>query len=47
MKIRITFLTIALMLGTVLSYGQNTWQVGSPNAADVTATLDNNGGSRQ
>jgi hypothetical protein len=40
MKNKITSLTIALLLGTALSFGQ-TWQIGSPNAADVTATLNN------
>jgi hypothetical protein len=39
-KNKFTFLTVALLLGTALSFGQ-TWKVGAPYPADVVATLSN------
>jgi hypothetical protein len=42
MKNKITSLTIALLLGTALSFGQTwQWPVGSPNENDVIATFNN------
>ena len=42
MRTKKLLLTVIMALIAMTGFGQTTWPIGSPNAADVTATLDGN-----